>query len=274
MEFIIKQGADKNIYKALDSKGNVIGEGFVSPFLPSDLYDTPLLNIYMSINVEDVEKKFLVKDQLFESLLKRSYEIREEHKDKRVRVYHCCFSNDQDNIDYYSSKDGFIHDEGMHILRNSMDEINVAISEIEDIEILSLHLDDETEILNLIAKHKTVFKPGYTLDEIKELKKKSGWKNIAAVNNGEIVANIMLFVSNDDLHNKVGWIEDLFVCSNWRKKGIAKNLVIKGLEHFKGIGVSDVSVEVWSANKRAVSLYEELGFKFFEETESSIGMYI
>ena len=274
MGIIIKNGKNENVFEAYDSENNFLGKGGVDPFLASDLYDNQRLNIFINIKVEDLANKKEIKDHIFDKLIERAYSIREKNKDLETRVYHCCFSNDKESIDYYTSKDGFIHDEGMHTLRNTMKNLNYNIKPIDNIQFSEWLLATEEEISKFIKVHKTVFKSGYTIEEIHDLQKKLGWKNIVATCNGEIVGNIILYVTEESSNKKIGWIEDLFVCKAWRKKCIGKVLLSKALEYFEKIQVNESRLEVWSANKRALSLYNQLGYEFYEETESSIGMFI
>lgn len=71
----------------------------------------------MNIEIGEIESKIEIKDKIFDHLLQLAYKIKEKNKDKRVRFYHCCFSHDTENLDYYCSKEGFKHDEGMYIIK-------------------------------------------------------------------------------------------------------------------------------------------------------------
>lgn len=274
MVIIIKNGKTEKEFEAYDAENNFLGKGGAYPSLASDLYDNQRLNIFINIDVADSANKKEIKDRIFAKLIEKAYSIKEENKDLETRVYHCCFSNNKESIDYYTSKDGFIHDEGMHIIRNTMTNNNYNIKPIDNIQFSKWSLDTEEEISKLINVHKTVFNSGYSIDEILNLQKKNGWKNIVATYNGEIVGNIMLYVTEEDSNKRIGWVEDLFVCKSWRKKGIGNVLIYKALEYFKKIQVDESRLEVWSANKRALSLYNQLGYEFYEETESSIGKFI
>ncbi|WBW98392.1 GNAT family N-acetyltransferase [Oceanirhabdus sp. W0125-5] len=273
MGIIIKKGKNENEFLAYDSENNFLGKGGAYPFIASDLYENKRHNIYINIDVEESKNKDEIKDHIFDKLLERAYSIKEENKDLETKVYHCCFSNDKENIDYYSSKEGFVHDEGMHILRNTMTNLNYKIDPIDNIEITEWPLATEEEILKFIHVHKTVFTPGYSIEEVLDFQKKTGWHNIAATCNGEIIGDIMVYVIEDD-NKKIGWVEDLLVCKSWRKKGIGKLLIGKALEYFNKIKVDESRLEVWSANDRAPSLYKKLGYEFYKETESSIGKFI
>lgn len=132
--YTIKDSERKNIIEAYDKKGNLVGEAIISPFKASDIHEKPRINIYFDINVKDIEDKNEIKDQMFDEIIKRSRIIREKYKDFVAKVYHCCFSDNKENIEYYSSKEGFKNDEGMYIIKNEL--MNDEIFELKKIEIL------------------------------------------------------------------------------------------------------------------------------------------
>ena len=82
----------------------------------------------------------------------------------------------------------------------------------------------------------------------------------------------MVFIKRDD--DTVGYIEDLFVQKQWRKRGIGKYLLTTALTHFQNIGIHRVQLEAWSANPPAFQLYREFGFSQIDETEIAVGRYV
>lgn len=272
MMYTIKDSRRKHMLEAYDKDNNLVGEAIISPFMESDLYEKSRLNIYIDIKVKEVVDKSELKDQIFDEIMKRSQVIKEENKELDVRVYHCCFSDNKENIAYYSSKEGFSHDEGMHIVRKEISEDSFQLTDIEGINFANLEFIDENEIKQLVEKQNKVFVRGYSIEDLKELKRENQWFSIAAKHKGEIVGNIIIIVKEDELNNEYGWVDDLFVSKEWRKQGVGKNLIIRAFQGLKDLNIKESRLEVWSANKRALSVYNSVGYKFHEETESSIGM--
>ncbi|WP_346936179.1 GNAT family N-acetyltransferase [Clostridium sp.] len=270
--YTIKDSRRKHMLEAYDKDNNLVGEAIISPFMESDLYEKSRLNIYIDIKVKEVVDKSELKDQIFDEIMKRSQVIKEENKELDVRVYHCCFSDNKENIAYYSSKEGFSHDEGMHIVRKEITEDSFQLTDIEGINFANLEFIDENEIKQLVEKQNKVFVRGYSIEDLKELKMENQWFSIAAKHKGEIVGNIIIIVKEDELNNEYGWVDDLFVSKEWRKQGVGKNLIIRAFQGLKDLNIKESRLEVWSANKRALSVYNSVGYKFHEETESSIGM--
>lgn len=271
----IKDSERKNMIEAYDEEGNLIGEATICPFKASDIHEKPRVNIYFDININDIEGKEKIKDQMFEEIIKRSRTIREKYKDYVVKVYHCCFSDNKENIEYYSSKDGFKNDEGMYIIKKELMDGDVfEVKEVEDVDFYKLQFEDEHEMMELVEKQNKVFASGYSVEDLKKLKNNTQWLSIAAKNKGEIIGNIVIVIKEDESKVKYGWVDDLFVAREWRKFGIGKNLILKALNELMNLGVKESRLEVWSDNKRALSLYESVGYKFYKQTECSIGMFI
>ena len=59
-----------------------------------------------------------------------------------------------------------------------------------------------------------------------------------------------------------GYIYNLAVDKNFRRWGIASNLILNLFNHSKNINLKLLSLEVRESNKAAKSLYRKLGFEF------------
>lgn len=274
MTYEIRDSKRKHMIEAYDKNNNLVGEAVISPFTPSDIYEKPRLSIYIDITVKGAENEIEIKDQLFEEIIKRARKIKEANKDIDVKIYHCCFSDNKENIAYYSSKEGFKYDDGMYILKKDLTEETFEITEVEDIDFVKLELIDENEIKQLVEKQNKVFASGYSFEDLVKLKNESQWFSIAAKYNGEIVGNIIIVIKEKDSASKYAWVDDLFVSKEWRRHGIARALIIRALHKMKNIGIKESRLEAWSENERALSVYNNLGYKFYKETESSIGMFL
>jgi len=272
--YTVKDSQRKNFIEAYDENNILVGEAIISPFRESDLYDKQRLNIYIDIDVKDIKDKKIVMDLMFDELLKRGKNIKKENEDLDVKFYHCCFSDNKENIEYYLSKEGFKHDEGMHIIRKEIDEEEFSILEIDGIEFTDLYFEDEKEIKQLVEEQNKVFKHGYAVEDLKEIKNNTEWFSIAAKHEDLIVGNVVIIVKQDDDGTKYGWVDDLFVSNTWRKKGIGESLMNRAFNKLKKLNVRESRLEVWSSNKRAMSVYSKLGYKFLKETETSIGVFL
>lgn len=60
---------------------------------------------------------------------------------------------------------------------------------------------------------------------------------------------------------RVGWISDLYVKKEHRNRGFANLLIEEAFHEFKNQGYSDVRLNVYAHNVKAIKLYEKIGFK-------------
>lgn len=60
---------------------------------------------------------------------------------------------------------------------------------------------------------------------------------------------------------QMGNVDELYVFPEYRRKGVAKQLVQKMLDNFDDYGVAQVFVEVWHFNNAAQTFYQDLGFE-------------
>ncbi len=264
--------------EAYDENNTLVGEALISPFMSSEIFERPRLNIFIDISVKDIEDKIEVKDLLFNEIINRGKIIGEKEKEKdisiEVKIYHCCFSYNKENIDYYSSKEGFKYDEGMHILKLEIGKEKIEATKIQGIEFVSLELSDEDEIRQLVEKQNKIFASGYSVDDLKKIQRENRYFSIAAKDKGEIVGNVMVLIREKEDNSSYGWIDDMFISKGYRKLGIGRNLMITAINNLRSLSINESRLEVWSSNIRAVGLYNSVGYEFYKETESAIGMFL
>lgn len=81
----------------------------------------------------------------------------------------------------------------------------------------------------------------------------------------EVVGSVMNFVDadyNEKLGKKRGWTEEISTHRQWRRKGIAKALIVRSMHIHKANGLTEVGLGVDTQNPNgALQLYESLGYK-------------
>ena len=82
---------------------------------------------------------------------------------------------------------------------------------------------------------------------------------------GILVANVL---------GRRGWVSDLGVRAGWRRRGIARHLLLRSFEEFEGRGLEEAALGVDAGNETgAVALYESVGMrpvKVYETYEKSL----
>ena len=87
---------------------------------------------------------------------------------------------------------------------------------------------------------------------------------MVAADAGELVGYVM-FQSEVkpplEMDHKLSYIMDLYVRPSHRRRGVGRRLLQSCLDALGEKGATDVQLRVWHANKNAIALYRQLGFK-------------
>jgi ribosomal protein S18 acetylase RimI-like enzyme len=75
-----------------------------------------------------------------------------------------------------------------------------------------------------------------------------------------------IFVSFDETYSSEGFVLELYVIPEERKKGIAKSLLINGLAWLKENNCKEIYLTVHKKNSRAIDIYTKQGFKEYEDS--------
>jgi ribosomal protein S18 acetylase RimI-like enzyme len=82
---------------------------------------------------------------------------------------------------------------------------------------------------------------------------------------GQIAGAVQNFVNakeNEAYHRKRGYTEGIFVRRPWRKRGLARALIMRSLQMFKNMGFTEAALGVDAENlSGALRLYESCGFR-------------
>lgn len=252
------KGKEKSEYLAVDGE-KIVGKGYVYESLSSEIYEEVRTNFFIDTEADD--------DDIRRWLVGELVEVGKKRRDPsmKARVYHCCFSDDQESIDFYASVPQFVHDEGMHVLKcdlksESCDRTGIVFDNLKDDEAIEMFIKEHSKIF---SGHP------YSLEKMKALKEENDLMSLGAYENDLLIGNVLMMKDEGQW-----WIEDLFVSKHQRKKGIAKQLMKNAHQCLLDKGITEARLEVWSKNKRAVSLYQSLGYMLEKETEVSIGVNI
>ncbi|MGD8604214.1 MAG: GNAT family N-acetyltransferase [Anaerolineales bacterium] len=267
-------GAHKeNIFIARNEAGRHLGTLLIFPYLDFDIEPEHPHNLSLYLHPDGgKEISEPVKDLLLDYAMRRANEIKQEAGQPQTRVYACYQSHQQEEIAYFLQR-GFTHDEGMHIYERNDPTLPPRPVAPEEVSIQEWKMETEAERRRFLEAHRLVFpRHAYSIESLQELMALPGWCNYVAFGDSEIAGNVMLFTKTAD--NTIGYIEDLFVQKQWRRRGIGRRLLYTALAHFQAASVYRVQLEFWSANKPGLRLYSEFGFTSIAETEIAVGRYV
>ena len=81
----------------------------------------------------------------------------------------------------------------------------------------------------------------------------------------EVVSSVMNYIDQDfnqKFNKKRGWTEDISTCKAWRRRGIAKALIVRSMQMHKERGMREVALSVDTDNPTgALKLYQDLGYE-------------
>ncbi len=125
-----------------------------------------------------------------------------------------------------------------------------------------LTIDDYDEIVNLWKAAGLKFKPNGrdNKTEIEKQLKRYPDMFLGAFENDKLIGIVLL---TDD--GRKGWINRLAVHPEYRKKGVAQELIKKSEEHFrkKGIYLFAALIEDW--NIPSMNLFKKMGYTFHKD---------
>lgn len=81
---------------------------------------------------------------------------------------------------------------------------------------------------------------------------------VAEADSGQVIGHVCGAIAHG---GQVGWIMNFAVQAHYRRQGIGRRLVEKGIEQLFAAGVQSITVTAEAENSAAISLYKALGFR-------------
>ncbi|MBW2980921.1 GNAT family N-acetyltransferase [Candidatus Woesearchaeota archaeon] len=147
-----------------------------------------------------------------------------------------------------------------------METLKIRQATMEDFDgLLKLKLESREEATKFNKKLVSIetVKDRYELYLKKDLS--SEWRAVfIAVDDGKIVGMVLSKIFRSMYiqgHERTGYISNLYVKKEFRKKGIGKKLTRAVIDWLKSKDTTALTLEVYEANKLALDFYHQLGFK-------------
>ncbi|MBE5960538.1 MAG: GNAT family N-acetyltransferase [Lachnospiraceae bacterium] len=250
----------ENIFLAMDEQDHCIGSGYVYPTVNRhQTNETPYL-LFCSINPADELKEEFVKgvrQALFDAVYARAVELRAEKKELTARIY-AGFERNPELLEFYLSN-GFEEDYSI-FMEKVLDETYSlelpAYIRVEEFRVEDAFVADEFK-----QTYDEIFVTPMDIAEFREAQREDqSFKNFYFYCENQLVGECSVREEGE-----YGWIETLFVLEEARGKGMS--IVIMNYIHayFKERGRKKSRLEVWELNKRAVSLYQKMGYAEYEK---------
>ena len=144
-------------------------------------------------------------------------------------------------------------------------EIKIRRIEEKDFDKVELLLKEVKELHRDLRPD--IFSPKetkYSKEEIKDIMESNDKGIFVAVNTSDEVVGYTFFeihipTSDQLVHNKTLYIDDLCIDENYRGNGIGTKLYENALKYAKEIGCYNLTLNVWYDNKNALNFYKKIG---------------
>ncbi|WP_088189274.1 GNAT family N-acetyltransferase [Desulfosporosinus sp. FKA] len=259
----------KNIFCGFDSKDKMIAYASIFPRPVDDDVPSNLPHsLWIEVKVDPLqEKQYEIKDIMIKKVLERVDAICKSLPERSVRLCTGLLLCEIEAIKYFLSR-GFIHTESLFQMTRDL-TIRIPNQSIpKEVEIRKWKIETKEERQKYIkADNLSFLDSPTTIEALEYLLQSPQWATGTAISafdiSGEIVGSIMVYwdeTQNNRGNEKCGFTEEIFVIPNWRGRGIAKYLIMEGLNYLAQHGLREARLEVMSKNRNALTLYESMGY--------------
>jgi ribosomal protein S18 acetylase RimI-like enzyme len=259
-----EEGNWKNVFCAFHhgmmiAKGQVSIINTVPPGRPADARHSIYLNLKA---VPEWEQDYNLLERMYEPLFKRAKELKASLPADYETLL--CVGNDageQANNRFFTEQKGFRH---LNSLFSMSRDLALPIPELTlpaGLEMKHWKMDTSQEEEEYLALEAEIW-PDTPLgaDRLAEYKRNDLWTSLVARKGETIVGSLMVWREDEQ-----GYVEDVFVRTAWRNRGVAKSLLTQALQVAKLNGLTAVRLMVLTTNQSALQLYESVGFHAEQE---------
>ena len=249
-----------NVYCAFED-GKMVAKGQVSiiNIVPPGRLAENKHSIYLNLKtLPDRANDTVLLDTIYSYLYERALRLKETLSCEYGTQL--CVGNDHAehlNNQYFTESKGFRHLISLYQMKRNLDEPISMLSLDSDFLCYDWMMEtaqEESDYLEMDAEVWPDTPLG--LNRLVEYKQKPLWKAIAVREQNTNVGSLMVWKDEDK-----GSIEDVFVRSPWRKRGVAKFMLTEALNYFKMHGLESAHLMVLTDNNHALQLYESVGFR-------------
>ncbi|WP_017815010.1 GNAT family N-acetyltransferase [Paenibacillus shenyangensis] len=252
-----------NVYCAFENnrmigKGQIEVTSTIHPQQPEEYKHTIYINI-KTVPEREVDTALL--EALYQPLLSRAIELQ-----KTLSTTHetmLCIGNHSSetaNISFFKDK-GYSYLQSLfHMERNLLQPLPglTLPSELQFDYWQMATTAEEQQYLNIDAEIWPEAPIGS--NKLAENKKQPLWTAMVVREYQTMIGGLMAWQEEDE-----GIIEDVWVREPWRRRGIARYLLVEGLKYLQSHSLEKASLTVLTDNHSALSLYESAGFQIMNE---------
>lgn len=209
-----------------------------------------------------------IKDQLFESLRRRVQFLMAEYNGHPFEIRFQYLPHEETAVSFIRSK-GAQPGMGIYQLERSL-KLPIAHMETPSgITVERWKMESTAEqAMYVQARNECFPDTPIRLDAWVTFMQSDKWKlgtQIAAFEGKQLVGSLSAYW-NDKIHPGIGYCDDIFVREGWRGRKIAPAMICAGLLFLQEQGLRAARLEVYASNRKALALYEVLGYQIIQES--------
>ncbi len=200
-----------------------------------------------------------IQEALYEAISKKSRQYSREWRGRETRMAVGYPEGRQEEIEYFLSK-GLERFDALLQMRRDLSEPMPELEMPPGVTARRWRMEGKEEKERYLEVEKRVWPQSpRTVEELAYYF--SSWKGGTAITAfdeaGRIVGSMMAYWYG----GRHGITEDVFVVADWRRKGIAKHLIMEGMKYLWENGIKTAGLEVRESNRPAARLYQGLGYR-------------
>jgi len=262
----------EDVFCLFHPNGQLLAYAVVFPVFASSNNNSPHV-MWAEVKTSPFIGEFkMIKDELFDHLLKRIKVLVRDRGKHPVEISFQYLPIEDPSIQYVISK-GAKLESNIYEMERSLKKPIPKIEPPAGIRIQPWKMESTPEQAAYVkARNESFPDAPIRLDDWIYFMQSTQWAlgtNIAAFD-GEQLAGCMTVFWNEVVDPLVGMSEYIFVRPAWRGKKIAPAMISEGLLYLQEHGLQKAQLEVRAINRKAIDLYEVLGYELIQES----GVYI
>jgi|GEM_PF-796879 ribosomal protein S18 acetylase RimI-like enzyme len=264
------QGQD--IFCAYHPNGQMLGFSVVYAQLPIR-EENKMCAVWAEVKiVPSMNSISTLRDNLLDLILKRTRELTLDRPGLKVEMNFQYFPYEVESIAFIKSK-GFQYNGSIYMMQCDLSKPLSTLETPEGYQLKPWQLETQAEREMYIQARNLCFPNApITLDEWIYFMSSPAWStatNYAVFHQGKLAGCLTTYwdeEKNRNLPQKVGYTEYIFVCPQWRRKGLASAMITNALQYLQQNGMHFAQLQVRTDNRDALTLYEKLGFTVIQES--------
>ncbi|WP_058303013.1 GNAT family N-acetyltransferase [Gorillibacterium timonense] len=254
----------ESMFFAVNSEDELLA---VAHLMPHDTFDAVghdeekgfIRYLTYEINFADEVEDEEIKDALTEALIARAREIKALNPDKRIVMAQYVDTDNLSELSYYLKRGFTVHDT-IVVFKYDLSRDIPRYPMPEGVRVVPYSLDNEEAVEQYhLAELASFDGVAWSLNHLRWMQGGPEVVNFCAFSGSRLIGNTSTWKITDERSAT----ENVFVTPEWRKQGIARNIICAALEHLKQEGKTIATLGTHGTNRKAIRLYTQIGYELY-----------